>query len=190
MTASVARRTIEIRLVVMPMVWAALFFISFCALAFGAVLRFARGRSGVPMTGPKRDSVDYDNPYGIATFFWGGRKAPALRSQPEPRAASGDGPDGPGFGFAHGWYGFARDGEIRGDALPERISLDTAYRAAYYLVEQYAALEVEPGEGLTEFIDYLRANPARWDDWRQAVLHVMTNARTDDPLAENLDRRD
>ena len=174
----------------MPMLWAALFFIGFCAVAFGAVLLFARGRSGVSMTGPKRDSVDYDNPYGLSTFFWShGRRAATPRSQPEPRGAAADGPVGPGFGFSHEWYGFARDGVGRVDALPERVSLDTAYRAAYYLVEQYVALEGEPGQGLAEFLEYLRSNPARWDDWRQAVLHVVKNAPTDDPLVENLHRR-
>jgi hypothetical protein len=35
-----------------------------------------------------------------------------------------------------------------------------------FMVEQYVALEGEPDVGLILFEQYLRADPARWKDWK------------------------
>ena len=53
--------------------------------------------------------------------------------------------------------------------LPARLTLDEAFRAAVYVTEQYVSLERDPDEGLILYLQYLRSDPARWDDWRSAV---------------------
>jgi hypothetical protein len=53
--------------------------------------------------------------------------------------------------------------------LPESLTLDEAFRAALYLTEAYVDLEQKPDEGLVLFFEYLRSDPARWDDWKKAV---------------------
>ena len=47
----------------------------------------------------------------------------------------------------------AEDGDgtndaINDDPLPETLTLEQAYRAAFYMVDQYIALEQVPDEGL------------------------------------------
>jgi len=51
------------------------------------------------------------------------------------------------------------------DRLPERLSLDEAFRAAYYMTDQYVALEREPDEGLVLFLQYLQSDPAHFVVW-------------------------
>ena len=68
-------------------------------------------------------------------------------------------------------------------ALPESLSLDEAFRAAYYLAEQYVSLEAEPDVGLVLFVQYLRSDPARWDDWKQAVRAGLADGGAASPLA-------
>jgi hypothetical protein len=53
--------------------------------------------------------------------------------------------------------------------LPASLTLDEAFRAAVYMTEQYIGLEREPDEGLVLYLQYLRTDPARWDDWQSAV---------------------
>lgn len=53
--------------------------------------------------------------------------------------------------------------------LPDRLTLEEAYRAAYYMVEQYVALEDQPDVGLVLLLQYLESDPARWDDWVASV---------------------
>lgn len=69
--------------------------------------------------------------------------------------------------------------------VPESLTLDEAYRAAFHLVSQYIDLEHEPDTGLVLLQQYLKSDPARWDDWKTAVRHAM-DADTETPLAENL----
>jgi hypothetical protein len=69
------------------------------------------------------------------------------------------------------------------DRLPERLSLDEAFRAAYYMTDQYVALEREPDEGLVPFLQYLQSDPARWDDWQNAVRRALAAGGAASPLA-------
>lgn len=69
--------------------------------------------------------------------------------------------------------------------LPESLTLDQAFRAAFFLTDGYLSLEAEPDVGVMLFYEYLRSDPARWDDWKAAVLRAMNDAEKD-PLAENL----
>ena len=76
------------------------------------------------------------------------------------------------------------------DALPTTLTLDEAFRAAYFLTEQYVALEGEPDAGLVLFEQYLRSDPARWEDWQRAVRRAVNAGEAIDPLTDNLSRDD
>lgn len=169
------------------MVWAALFFLGFCVVVFGGVVRLARGRSGTTITGPQDREIDYENPYGLGGYLWTSSR---LRQGP-PRQDEMHGHTGGRRGRESVWRGLARRGAPSGlgeVSLPDRLPLDAGFRAAYYMAERYV-LERGPDEALLLFLQYLSSDPARWDDWQQAVDHALKADRTDDPLAENFDRR-
>jgi hypothetical protein len=71
------------------------------------------------------------------------------------------------------------------DGLPESLSLDVAYRAAFHLTDQWISSEQEPCEGLVLFHQYLKSDPARWKDWRRSVQKALTDT-AEDPLSENI----
>ena len=71
-------------------------------------------------------------------------------------------------------------------SLPETLTLDEAYRAAFFLADLYVGLESSPDEGLVLFHQYLQSDPARWEDWRRAVRKAVRPEATPDPLVENL----
>lgn len=73
------------------------------------------------------------------------------------------------------------------EQLPASLTLDQAFRAAFFITDEYLTLEAEPDLGLTLFHQYLRSDPARWNDWKVAVLRAMNDAE-EDPLSENLFR--
>ena len=68
--------------------------------------------------------------------------------------------------------------------LPETLTLDEAYRAAFFLTDLYVSMESSPDEGLVLFHQYLQS--ARWDDWKRAVRKAVRPAANPDPLVENL----
>ncbi|MGG5260353.1 hypothetical protein [Phycicoccus avicenniae] len=72
--------------------------------------------------------------------------------------------------------------------LPETLTLDEAYRAAFVMTDMYVALESSPDSGLVLFQQYLRSDPARWDDWKQAVRAALKPNGGTDPLLVNLHR--
>jgi hypothetical protein len=74
------------------------------------------------------------------------------------------------------------------ESLPETLTLDEAFRAAYYMADEYVALEREPDVGLVLFHQYLRSDPARWEDWKVAVRRAIETDAATDPLIENLHR--
>src|SRR4051794_35101296 len=79
------------------MVWAMLFFLGFCTVAFGSILLLSRGRTGTRITGPVVRTVDYDNPYGRGAFFWTNRRIST--SSPPPAQGYSEAADAwPGFG--------------------------------------------------------------------------------------------
>ncbi|MGI9823798.1 hypothetical protein [Agromyces sp. Marseille-Q5079] len=49
------------------------------------------------------------------------------------------------------------------------LSLEEGFRTAYFMTEQYIALESNPDDGLILFQGSLDSDPARWSDWRKAV---------------------
>lgn len=72
--------------------------------------------------------------------------------------------------------------------LPETLTLDEAYRAAFFLTNQYVEVESSPDVGLLLFYQYLQSDPARWEDWTQAVREAVRPEASPDPLTENLHR--
>jgi hypothetical protein len=68
------------------------------------------------------------------------------------------------------------------------ITLDDAFRAAYWMTDQYVALEREPDAGLVLFQQYLHSDPARWEDWKTSVRRALERNPATDPLTENLYR--
>ncbi|HEY0868877.1 MAG TPA: hypothetical protein VGD55_00620 [Acidothermaceae bacterium] len=74
------------------------------------------------------------------------------------------------------------------EPLPASLTLDPAFRAAYFLTKQYVALERQPDVGLGLYEQYLHSDPARWHDGTQAVRRALSDDRPSDPLSENLDR--
>lgn len=75
------------------------------------------------------------------------------------------------------------------ERLPETLTLDEAYRAAFFLTDLYVGVESSPDEGLVLFHQYLLSDPARWEDWKRAVRQAVSPEADPDPLADNL-RRD
>ncbi len=71
--------------------------------------------------------------------------------------------------------------------IPELLTPDQAFRAAFFMTDQYVALEREPDEGLVLFLQYLQSDPARWEDWKAAIRQAIEGGVTD-PLIENLYR--
>lgn len=74
------------------------------------------------------------------------------------------------------------------EPVPQTLTLDQAFRAAFLMVDQYIALEQQPDEGLVLIHQYLLSDPARWEDWKSAVRRVLVGDLRTDPLSENLHR--
>lgn len=53
--------------------------------------------------------------------------------------------------------------------LPARLTLEEAFRAAFFMVESYVEREQNPDGGLILLEQYLQSDPARWSDWLGAV---------------------
>ena len=70
--------------------------------------------------------------------------------------------------------------------IPPTLTLEEAFRAAFYMTDLWLSLEKEPRpEGLVLFHQYLRSDPARWEDWKNSIRRALTDA-DDDPLRENI----
>lgn len=69
---------------------------------------------------------------------------------------------------------------------PEHLTLEQAYRAAFFMTDLYIEVESSTDEGLALFHQYLQSDPARWVDWERAVRAAVWPDATPDPLAENL----
>ena len=70
--------------------------------------------------------------------------------------------------------------------LPETLTLDEAFRAAFYLVLNYLRLESEPNESLLLLAQYMWTDPARWDDWTAAVKRGLADGGVANPDHDGL----
>lgn len=67
------------------------------------------------------------------------------------------------------------------DDLPESLTLDEAYRAAFYFVLGYLSLEKKPSEDIFLFSEYMWTDPARWSDWVDAVRRGLADGGLANP---------
>lgn len=66
--------------------------------------------------------------------------------------------------------------------LPETLTLDEAYRAAFYFVLGYISLEKEPlPRAFFLFRQYMWTDPARWSDWLDAVRRGLADGGAANP---------
>jgi hypothetical protein len=68
--------------------------------------------------------------------------------------------------------------------LPATLTIDEAYRAAFYLVSAYIRLEKKPCSGLVLLRPYMRTDPAHWGDWLDAVRRALADGGLADPIHE------
>ncbi|MFC1439078.1 hypothetical protein ABUW04_12470 [Streptacidiphilus sp. N1-10] len=67
------------------------------------------------------------------------------------------------------------------DRSPATLTLEQAYRAAFYMVDQYIALEERPDEGLVLLWQYMQSDPARWTDWLASVQRGLDDVNSIEP---------
>jgi hypothetical protein len=53
--------------------------------------------------------------------------------------------------------------------LPDSLSLEEAFRAAFFMVEIYGDVEKWKSDDIVLLHQYLKTDPARWGDWKKAV---------------------
>jgi hypothetical protein len=59
------------------------------------------------------------------------------------------------------------------DPLPELLTLDEAYRAAFYIVLGWVRRGSQPDGDAVMLTQYLWTDPARQSDWQQAVRRAL-----------------
>ena len=75
--------------------------------------------------------------------------------------------------------------------LPDGLSIDEAFRAAFYMVLQYLEIEQrakrarpdgpDPSRDITLLTQYMWSDPARWTDWQNAVRRALSDGGIADP---------
>jgi hypothetical protein len=75
--------------------------------------------------------------------------------------------------------------EASAEELPERLTLWEAYQAAFHLVDKYISMETQPDVGLVLLWQYLKSDPARWSDWREAVARAVNGPPATGPFIES-----
>jgi hypothetical protein len=68
-----------------------------------------------------------------------------------------------------------RDDERATADIPESLSLDEGFRAAFFMIDGYLSLEKEPDQGLVLFHQYMLADPARWSDWTNSIEKALAD---------------
>ena len=72
------------------------------------------------------------------------------------------------------------------EAQPSTLTLDEAYRAAFYLVQAYASRGCDPNGDIPLLLQYMWTDPARWDDWKKAVSRALKDDGAANPDHEGL----
>ncbi|HET9690018.1 MAG TPA: hypothetical protein VFP61_02620 [Acidimicrobiales bacterium] len=70
--------------------------------------------------------------------------------------------------------------------LPDSLTLDESFRAAFYMVLQYLELKQEPSEDIVLLTQYLWTDSARWQDWLEAVRRALSDGGLADPDHEGV----
>jgi hypothetical protein len=64
---------------------------------------------------------------------------------------------------------------------PAAITPDEAFRAAFYMALGYFGRGADPSGDLMLFVQYLWSDPARWDDWKEALRAALADGGLADP---------
>jgi hypothetical protein len=70
------------------------------------------------------------------------------------------------------------DEPMSDEQLPETLTLEQAFQAAFFMIEIYGEIENWASGDIVVLHQYLRSDPARWSDWKVAVQKAL-----DDPNA-------
>jgi hypothetical protein len=54
-------------------------------------------------------------------------------------------------------------------SLPNTLSLEEAFRAAFFMIEIYGDVEKWKSDEIVLLHQYMQTDPARWNDWKHAV---------------------
>ena len=64
------------------------------------------------------------------------------------------------------------------EQLPESLTLEQAFSAAFFMVEIYGEIEEWKSKDIFLYYNYMRSDPARWADWQNAVRRAIANPET------------
>lgn len=67
--------------------------------------------------------------------------------------------------------------------MPESLTVDEAYRAAFYMMLGYQQRGDITGE-YALLVQYLWTDPARWEDWKDAVSRAMRDGGLANPVKD------
>lgn len=59
------------------------------------------------------------------------------------------------------------------DPSDSQLSTDEAFRAAFYMIDRYLALDPDPSGDLTLLWQYMQSDPARSGDWQESVQRAL-----------------
>jgi hypothetical protein len=68
--------------------------------------------------------------------------------------------------------------EIDEQDLPVSLTLEEAFRAAYFMIQTYGDVESWRSEDIVLLHQYMESDPARWSDWKRAVSLAIANPTT------------
>jgi hypothetical protein len=73
--------------------------------------------------------------------------------------------------------------------LPMTLTIDEAFRAAFYMVLQYLEIERDVNDEVLLYAQYLWSDPARSGDWETAIRRALADGGLADPDSEVPERR-
>ena len=74
--------------------------------------------------------------------------------------------------------------------LPATLTINEAFRSAFYMVLQYLEIEREVNEEVPLFAHYLWTDPGRGQDWEDAIRRALADGGLADPdMNDTSDRR-
>jgi hypothetical protein len=70
--------------------------------------------------------------------------------------------------------------------FPDSLTLDEAFRSAFYMVLECLEIEHEPSQDIALLAQYVWTDPARWQDWQRAVGRALSDGGLADPDHEGV----
>jgi hypothetical protein len=61
--------------------------------------------------------------------------------------------------------------------LPQSLTLEEAFRAALFMIQIYGDVENWRSEDIVLLHQYMLSDPARWDDWQNAVVKALASPK-------------